>query len=146
MVLNYLISTMFKATFTTCFRRQDKRHFVYHLPLLIIYRDGNASYSSQSPISLNFGKISTLSLLVSLALRKPHRTSRESTHKKRQTSTSFPMVSPFPKPELRSWVKMQNWGIPISIKALWSTRGNSLVTCRSTMQYLRATATLTVLF
>ena len=34
MVLNYLISTKFKATFTTCFRRRDKRPFFYHLPLI----------------------------------------------------------------------------------------------------------------
>lgn len=146
MVLIYLISTMFKATFTTCFRRQDKRLFVYHLPLLIIYRVGNASYSSQSQISLNFGRISTLSLPLSLALRKPRRTSKKSTHRKRRTSTLFLMESPSPKPGLRSWMYSLNWGIPISIRALYSTKRNRLVTWRSTIRSLRATVTLTVLF
>ena len=34
MVLNYLILTMFKATYTTGFQRQDKQFFAYHLFIL----------------------------------------------------------------------------------------------------------------
>ena len=100
------ISTMFKGTFTTStsFRRHIMRLLVDHLSLLIICT-GSASYSSRSPSLLNFWRISTPLLPLSLVLHKVRRTWRKSTQKRMWTWTSFSCIeSSSPKPGVKKSV------------------------------------------
>ena len=103
-----------------------KRLFIYHLPLPIVYRDGNTYLDT-------FALIITSSTQTAQDIEKIH------------SQVEKDVVShgiAFSKAGLK---ELGVLAIPISIRALWSTRRNSLVTWLSTRS-LRATVKLMVLF